>query len=168
MSGFFVSNTIVFVKFSHLLAEVVHSFSLLSSILLLIHHHLSVWALGLFQAIKSSTAVNIFLFSFCSCTCVIWKFLGQGSNLGQSCNLCHSCSNARSLTHCHIGNSIFLHRFFNFLNFLVFRAVFVACGSSLARGRIGATAAGLHHSYSSVGSELHLQPTPQLMATPDP
>ena len=30
------------------------------------------------------------------------------------------------------------------------------------------TAAGLHHSYSNAGSKLHLQPAPQLMATPDP
>ena len=28
---------------------------------------------------------------------------------------------------------------------------------------IGATAAGLHHSHSNMGSEPHLQPTPQLM-----
>ena len=33
-----------------------------------------------------------------------------------------------------------------------------------ARGQIGATAASLHHSHS----KLHLQPTPQLMAMPDP
>jgi len=44
----------------------------------------------------------------------------------------------------------------------------MACGGSQARGGIGAIAAGLHHSHSNVGFELHLQPTPQLMATPDP
>ena len=33
---------------------------------------------------------------------------------------------------------------------------------------IGATASGLHHSHSNTGSKLHLQPTPQLAATPDP
>ena len=49
--------------------------------------------------------------------------------------------------------------------YLLFRA---ALGSSQARGRIGATAAGLHHSHSNMGSELHLGPTPQLMATLDP
>jgi len=37
-----------------------------------------------------------------------------------------------------------------------------------ARGPIGATAAGLHHSHNSSGSKPHLQPTPQLMAMPDP
>ena len=37
-----------------------------------------------------------------------------------------------------------------------------------ARGRIRAIAASLHHSQSNVGSKLHLRPTLQLMATPDP
>ena len=41
-----------------------------------------------------------------------------------------------------------------------------AYGDSQAREQIGAVAASLCH--SNVGSELRLQPTPQLMATPDP
>ena len=49
-----------------------------------------------------------------------------------------------------------------------FRATPVAYGGSQARGRIRATAASLHHSHSNVGSEPHLQPTPQLSATLDP
>ena len=52
--------------------------------------------------------------------------------------------------------------------FLLFRAALKACGGSQARGLIGATAAGLHHSHSNARTELHLRPTPQLMATPDP
>ena len=48
------------------------------------------------------------------------------------------------------------------------RAAPWAYGGSQARGRIRATAAGLHHSHSRVGSEPHLQPTPQFMAMPDP
>ena len=46
--------------------------------------------------------------------------------------------------------------------FLLFRAPLTAYGDSQARGPIGAGAgaAGLHHSYSSVGSEPCLQPTP--------
>ena len=44
----------------------------------------------------------------------------------------------------------------------------MAYGDSQARGRIGAVAAGLHHGHSNVGSEPYMQPTPQLMATPDP
>ena len=40
--------------------------------------------------------------------------------------------------------------------------------NSQARNQIRAIAAGLHHSHSNRGSELHLQPTPQLMTTPDP
>ena len=41
-------------------------------------------------------------------------------------------------------------------------------GSSQTGGGIGAAAASLCHSHSSAGSELHLQLTPQLTATPDP
>ena len=43
----------------------------------------------------------------------------------------------------------------------------MAYRGSQARGPIGATAAGLHHSHSNAGTELRLQPTPPLMATPD-
>ena len=45
---------------------------------------------------------------------------------------------------------------------LLFRATPLAYGSSWARDWIRATAAGLCHSHSKVGSELHLWPTPQL------
>ena len=45
--------------------------------------------------------------------------------------------------------------------FLLFRASPVAYRSSQARGQIGATAAGLHHSNSNTGSELRLPLTPQ-------
>ena len=51
---------------------------------------------------------------------------------------------------------------------LLFRAALVAYGGSQARGRIGATAAGLHHSHGNAGSELHLRPVPQLMAALGP
>ena len=53
----------------------------------------------------------------------------------------------------------------NFFFFLPFRASPSALGGSQARGLIGA---GLHQSHSNAGSEPHLRPTPQLMATPDP
>ena len=43
-----------------------------------------------------------------------------------------------------------------------------AYGGSRARGQTGVIAASLHHSHSHTGSKLHLRPTPQLMATPDP
>ena len=43
-----------------------------------------------------------------------------------------------------------------------------AYGGSQARGLIGTVATGLNHSHRNSGSELHLQPTPQLTATPDP
>ena len=54
------------------------------------------------------------------------------------------------------------------LFFDLFRATPTAYGGSQASGRIRAVAAGLHYGQSSAGSERLLQPTPQLMATPDP
>ena len=54
------------------------------------------------------------------------------------------------------------------VSLFLFRATPVAYGSSQARGRIRAAVAGLHHSHSNAGSKLSLQPTPQLLATPDP
>ena len=56
--------------------------------------------------------------------------------------------------------------FFFFLSF--FRDAPMAYGSSQARGLIAAVATGLCHSHSSARSELHLPPTPQLTATPNP
>ena len=55
-----------------------------------------------------------------------------------------------------------------FCLFAFSRAAPMACGGSQVRGLIGAIATGLRHSHSNVGSEPHLQPIPQLMATPDP
>ena len=49
-----------------------------------------------------------------------------------------------------------------------FRAASIAYGGSPARGQIGATTDSLHHSLSNAGSKPCLQPTPQLMAMPDP
>ena len=43
----------------------------------------------------------------------------------------------------------------------------MACGCSQARSGTGAIAAGLHHSHSNARSELHLRPTPRLMAILD-
>ena len=48
------------------------------------------------------------------------------------------------------------------------RAVPAVYGGSQARGLIEAVDAGLCQSHSNWGSEPHLPPTPQLMATPDP
>ena len=57
--------------------------------------------------------------------------------------------------------------FFFFGLFAISRAVPTAYGGSQARGPIGAVASGLGQSHSNAGSELRLQPTPQLRATPD-
>ena len=64
-----------------------------------------------------------------------------------------------------LKNKIFAPDFFFFG---LFRAAPTTYGGSQARDRMGAVAAGLHHSHSNAGSELRLQPTPQLTATPDP
>ena len=64
-----------------------------------------------------------------------------------------------------------IHKSLNFLLFLflfTFRAAPTAYGSSQAKGRIRAVAAGLCHSHSNTRSELCPQPTPQLTAMPDP
>ena len=58
--------------------------------------------------------------------------------------------------------------FFIFCLFAISRAAPGAYGGSQARGVIGAVASSLHHSHSNVGFKLHLRPTPQLTATPDP
>ena len=55
-----------------------------------------------------------------------------------------------------------------FFFFCLFRAVPTAYGGSLARGRIGAVAASLHHSHGNAGSKLHLCASPQLVAMLDP
>ena len=55
-----------------------------------------------------------------------------------------------------------------FFSFFLFRAASVAYGASGASDQIRAAAAGLCHSHSKLGSELHLRPIPQRTATPDP
>ena len=52
--------------------------------------------------------------------------------------------------------------------FGLFRAAPAAYGGSQAKGQIRAVAAGLYHSNSNAGSELHLPPTLQLTAMLDP
>ena len=54
----------------------------------------------------------------------------------------------------------FLFYFFIFLVFCLFRAAAMAHGGPQTRGRIRATAVGLHHSHSSARSKPHLRPIP--------
>ena len=58
--------------------------------------------------------------------------------------------------------------FFFFFFFTFFKDAPAEYGRSQVGGQGGAAAAGLYHSYSNTGSELCLQPTPQLTAMPDP
>jgi len=63
---------------------------------------------------------------------------------------------------------IYLFCFVVFCLFAFSRATPAVYGGSQVRGRIGAVATGLRQSHSNLGSKPHLQPTPQLTATPDP
>ena len=64
---------------------------------------------------------------------------------------------------------LFIYLFtYLFIYFCLFRAALEVYGISQARGQIRAAAAGLNHSHSNARSELHLQPTSQLMAMSDP
>ena len=51
---------------------------------------------------------------------------------------------------------------------IFFMATYVAYGSSQARGQIGAVTASLCQSHSNARSELHLRPTLQFVAMPEP
>ena len=55
-----------------------------------------------------------------------------------------------------------------FFLFSFSRATPLAYGDTQARGLIEAVATSPRQSHSNAGSELHLQPIPQLMAMPDP
>ena len=59
---------------------------------------------------------------------------------------------------------LFLGVFFK----IFFRAAPMAYGGSQTRGQVETVAAGLCHSHSNVGSKPCLQPTPQILAMPDP
>ena len=58
--------------------------------------------------------------------------------------------------------------FYFFCLFAISWAAPTPPGGSQARGQIRVVATGLHQSHNNVRSKSHLQPTPQLMATPDP
>ena len=67
------------------------------------------------------------------------------------------------------------HKFFKVTDIYIFFCLFAiswaapaAYGGAQARGPIGAVANSLRQSHSNTGSEPCLQPTPQLMAMPDP
>ena len=89
----------------------------------------------------------------------IWKYLGKNSRNFQKAKL-EFAGHTAVITFCNL--------ILNFFFFCFFRAASVAYESSQARGRIRATAAGLHNSHSHTGSELRLWPTPQLTAALDP
>ena len=64
--------------------------------------------------------------------------------------------------------TIFSHFIGCLFGVFCFMAAPAAHGSSQARDQIGTAAAGLCHSYSNNRPKPHLQPTPKLLASPDP
>ena len=109
-----------------------------------------------------------FIFSN-GCTGKLWKVLGQGLNPGCSCNLLHQVWDETHAYPVPRASVVSAHctTVGTFPFSLHFRAAPVAYGRSQARGPVGAAGAGLHHSHSNARSKPCLQPTPQLMATPD-
>ena len=73
---------------------------------------------------------------------------------------------SRTKQGCPLSPMLFI--FYLFIFFAISWAAPAAYGGSQARGQIGALAAGLHQCHSKAGSELHLQPTPQVTAKLDP
>ena len=67
-----------------------------------------------------------------------------------------------------VQNNTILSPIFFFFLYAFSRATPAAYGSPQSRGPIRAIAAGLCHAHSSMGFQLHMQPTPQLTATSDP
>ena len=63
---------------------------------------------------------------------------------------------------------IHIYIYILFFFFCLFRAAPFAYGSSQVRGPSRAVVAGIYHSHGNMGSEPHLQPTPQLRAALDP
>ena len=78
---------------------------------------------------------------------------------GQRCGICKHLGGWKSYQ--------LSQNFFFFCLFAFSRATPAAYVGSQARGLIGAVADGLRQSHSNAGSEMHLQPTPQLTAMPD-
>ena len=101
------------------------------------------------------------MYLFFGCFQGLWKFLGQGTTQA------HTMTVSDPLTYCATRELLL---FFKKIFFYLFRAVPVAYGNSQVRGHIRAAAASLCHchNHSHGGSELCLQPTPQLMAVLDP
>ena len=94
------------------------------------------------------------------------KAVREGSISGFSPQLTEDHLNVHMAFSLYLNLSLISHFFFFCLFAFFFRATPAAY--SQARGLIRAIATGLHQSHSNAGSELHLQSTPELLATPDP
>ena len=118
--------------------------SFANSILLFFQRKHLIWSLSLpFAFILLQ---NIYLFLIHSMILHVFNFVKEYHNIGILWQL-----------------AFFIYLF---IYFVYFRATPVAYGGSQARGPNRSVATGLRH--SKAGSKLHLQPTPQLTAIPDP
>ena len=108
-----------------------------------------------------------------------WKDLHRTADLRTFAQALQRCSHSRLCCLCLLLKSLLWLSFFLLLLLLFFfffffwSFVFLGPHSwhnvcSQARGRVGATAVRLPHSHRNTRSKPRLQPTPQLMATPDP
>ena len=101
-------------------------------------------------------------FFFFGCTHGMWRFPGQGPKpqLRRHWILNPLRQKGKSL-----------HAFYLYISkstSFSFQGRIRGIRSSQARAPIGAVATSLHPNHSNTGSEPHLQPTPQVTATPDP
>ena len=112
----------------------------------------------------------IFLIISHSNRCEVIGYCGFGLRFPADYSFICLLATCISLEECVFSSSaqVLIGIFFFFCLFAISRAAPTAYGGSQARGPIGAAATGLHQSHSNAGSEPHLQPTPQLTATPSP
>jgi len=122
--------------------------------------------------INTISLVNIHIIqsygTFSPCDENFWDLLLATFQICSVINCSHRAIQHIPMTHLFITRCFYLLTCLLMMSFFFFMAAPTAYGNSLARGQIKATAAGLHHSHSNVGSEPHLWPTPQLMVLPDP
>ena len=117
-------------------------------------------------SLTSDNTASVFNHGTCQWPEVCWVPREHSGNIGKICIITAMRQSSRLPEGMAQRMECFL--FFGFFFFLLFRATPTAYGSSRARGLIRATAVGLRHSHSYVGSEPRLRPTPQFMAMPDP
>ena len=108
--------------------------------------------------------------NFCWAPGTVFHFAAQWNILIDTKQNINTQALAQKFSYCWFMMSSSFERFYFCFCFLSFRATLAAYGGSQAQGQIRVIAASLFQSqsHSNRGSEPHLQPTPQLVVTPDP